>query len=973
MRRVLVFLAACAILFGPRSVDAGEVEIIRDTWGVAHVFAEDEADGFFGVGYACAEDRLLQMDLMRRRARGRLAELFGPEFVDSDRKFRIAGIPQFCDDACSNLPADMQKLLRCYARGVNAFIVKNPESVKKRLEPLGLKPNELELWCSSDCIAAWMGVAELFDRLTDESAVRSYEQFQQLAAEIGEEEALARRTLVSDDAVAIVAESEFAKNKKVYRKLKSMDPIPGSVRRGAERNPVRFSHAWAVGGGKSTTGKPILESDPQTPVNNPALWYEFHLKAGRYDVRGISMPGCPGMLIGWNRHCAWGASALGTGCDVVFIEKLTDNGRGYLYKGKPVQFDRRLERIDVKGGQPVVQEVLTNRHGFVFNSIARQTKPGEAYVSYYKKAQDKGTSVRAMLAWMRARNYKEFREAMRHYYSPGIHVVYADADNNIAYQTLVHVPLTKRSPRLALEGWTGEDEVLGRIPLDEMPYMLNPDSGYISHANNMPVGSWYPYDIGIGTGATGDSDRSMRLRQILGVDRKFSVEDFEAIVHRDNLHAPSAALLPVARKVVAEDGIDDPAVLRVLDILKDWDGRFDASKPEYSTAMALAGVMLTAYRGSPLRDSVGGGWGGICHLARIAGERFAEDGVTPADPMAREYLIGWLRMAGGGPAPARAPQRVSDRPAARAGDRAPGRVTDRASDRPATRAAERTVDRPAATDAARPAATRPAARPVRPPRVQPEIHMMPYQVGGPLKLPGLAPEYDLKSPPLTCGQIGTIWSQKGNSYTMIVDLSDIDNSRSVLPPGVSENPDSKHRDDQIEIWAKGSTHPAPLSRDKIEAMATARVKMKAEESNVPDVPEFNRFVVDERIPGTRFIPAIPKPTAPAGGAQSLPGRKPDDAQLEAGLRYLIRRERTPAEVDTKIAELKKYIAENDDLKRQLIGGLRLVIFLEYGTDAARAKMTTFLRELGGELPPKRTGARPQPPANAPQRPARQRR
>jgi hypothetical protein len=166
---------------------------------------------------------------------------------------------------------------------------------------------------------------------------------------------------------------------------------------------------------------------------------------------------------------------------------------------------------------------------------------------------DDGASARMMLEVLDAGNWTEFRRALEHYYSPGAHLVYADVDGNVGYHTMVHRPLTARSPRRSLEGWTGREEVLGRVPFDELPHLLNPESGYVSHANNLPVGSWYPYDLGLATGGTGHTSRSLRLQELLKGDRKFSVDDFERVIHRDDVNSIVATLLPIARKVVEED------------------------------------------------------------------------------------------------------------------------------------------------------------------------------------------------------------------------------------------------------------------------------------------------------------------------------------------------------------------------------------------------------------------------------------
>jgi len=796
-----------------------KVEIIRDRWGTAHVFAERESDGFFGVGYACAQDRLLQMELLRRRAYGRVAELFGPEWVDSDRKFRIGGIHRYCADAFANLPREMQGYLRAYASGVNAFAEEYPEVVRKRFRPLSIMP---EPWTPADCIAAWMGHSERLDLFADDRSFWTYDEvpdneidspymeelylFQQLVTEVGLEEAFERRGRIIDDDVAHVPESEMAKFEEVYARLKAKKRTPGYRVRAVTPQPVRFSHAWTVDGTRSITGKPILESDPQSPVNNPPLYYEYHLSAGRYNVRGIGPPGSPAMLIGYNDRVAWGGTALGIGCTVYFLEKLSEDGRGFLFKGKARSFTRRLEVIEVKDGEPVVQEVLTNQHGFVFNSLARRTHVGEAYVSHFKAAQDKGASIRGVLEWMRARNWNEFVAGMEQYYSPGINLVYADGDGNIAYQALAHVPLTKRSRRWTLEGWSGEDEVLGRIPLEEMPHMVNPDSHVVYSANHMPVGAWYPYDLGLAGGA-GAGPRAMRLRQLLMGDRVFSVDDFESIIHRDNVNPVVALLLPVARRIVEEDEVTDPTVLRVLDALRSWDMHYDAKHPAYWTAMVLSDMVPKAYRRTNLRSRLPCGVSGATYLARVVSEHFERDGVTPKDDEVRDYLVDWLRMTGEHMDVKGIPLRPQGEP-------------------------------------------------------KPHVRVMPYQSAGGLGFPSLNPELDAVSLPLSCGQKQTIWAQQGNHYTQIVDLSNPDNSRTVMAPGVSEDPSSPFYLNQMDLWAKGTTHISPLSREAVDTVCVSEQTLLVVGYDGPDAPAPK--VVEDEPEGSRFIPAIPDPISGVG-------------------------------------------------------------------------------------------------------------
>ena len=173
----------------------------------------------------------------------------------------------------------------------------------------------------------------------------------------------------------------------------------------------------------------------------------------------------------------------------------------------------------------------------------------------------------------------------------------------------------------------------GRIPFDELPHLLNPDTGYVSHANNLPVGSWYPYDLGLATGGTGDTSRSLRLRELLEGDRKFSVDDFERVLHRDDVNPLVSALLPVARKVVEEDKVNDPSVLGLLDGVKGWN-LHDGTTGKFPAASLLRNT-LTPYRSAGLQNVFGAGGGGIARLAREVGARFARDGSTPTNALVR--------------------------------------------------------------------------------------------------------------------------------------------------------------------------------------------------------------------------------------------------------------------------------------------------------------------------------------------------
>ena len=281
-----------------------------------------------------------------------------------------------------------------YAAGVNAWTDANPEAVARRFQLLGVGP---EPWTPADCLLAARAVLLLSSPFSDQP-VGEYHRFQELAAQVGEEEAEKRFHMAVEDAAAIVSEAEMAKGQDAYQRLKRRPRMKGFLLQGTPVEGPKMSHAWAVSGSRSKTGQPLLESDPQLPLSTPPFFHEFHLAAGRMDARGIGIPGCPGLFLGFNRHIAWGGSALGASSHAVFLEKLSDDGQGSVDEGKTEPFTRRLERIRVKGDVDVVQEVLHTRHGVVFNSLSQTIRPGEAHVLYDPQTLQCGTTVRTMLA-----------------------------------------------------------------------------------------------------------------------------------------------------------------------------------------------------------------------------------------------------------------------------------------------------------------------------------------------------------------------------------------------------------------------------------------------------------------------------------------------------------------------------------------------------------------------------------------------
>jgi penicillin amidase len=336
------------------------VEVIRDRWGVPHVFAQTMRDAMFAQGYVQAQDRLWQLELARRLASGRLSEMFGPETVEADRLLRRVGLHRAAQAEVSRASSESLSYLDAYAGGVNAFL----ETVGRRVPPefliLRLRP---EPWTAADSLAIGKYVAWMLSGNWDTEIIRSW-----VVERLGPEVAAQLEPLYPAGLPVIVppgAESSGL-GLPLLEELRKVEELAG-VRGGGSNN-------WVIDGSRSATGKPLLANDPHLPLQMPGIWYEVHLKGGELNVAGVALPGVPGVIIGHNRRIAWGVTATMTDGDDLFLERVNpDNPRQYEHKGVWVDGDLLREEIAVRGqAQPLVEEVLVTRHGPVIPAI-----PGE--------------------------------------------------------------------------------------------------------------------------------------------------------------------------------------------------------------------------------------------------------------------------------------------------------------------------------------------------------------------------------------------------------------------------------------------------------------------------------------------------------------------------------------------------------------------------------------------------------------------
>lgn len=765
-----ILTLALTLIFASGLLAQEGATVIRDHWGVPHAYGVPADAGFLseqmafhGAGYAEAENRLFQMLLVRASVQGRLAEIFGQSYLNHDRRLRTVGLYRHAQQCVSTLSDTARMWLEAYAAGVNQYMAEHGDHLSAEISSLGLSP---EPWTAADAIACWLRIAEYFDRgwMKEVQALRNFEG---MLGGMTREEAIAAletNANMRDDEAVIVTREEYERYEEEFQKLvNGIAPSgKGALRKdsgGEEWTPPKMSHNWVVSGAKSSTGLPILESDPQIAVQSPATWYEAHISGGRFNVRGISMPGTPVMLIGFNEHCAWGLTALGSDNADLFQEKLKAGSRTeYEWKGRYESMTERREVIKVRGGRDVTLNVQSTRHGPVVNQFVNGERAGEVFALHWLILEEDASTIEGLLRMMAARDWPEFVKGVELYQSPGVHLIYADRDNTIAYYTMSRIPLRVHNAGIPYQGWTGDEEWQGTVPFNEMPRMLNPLQGYISTANNAPIGSWFPYVIG---GGLGDNARSWRLKELMEGRAVFSPADF-LDVHRDMTNPIARDFVRYAIMAVDEEQPQDADARAAADSLRNWDYRQNTAWSVYRLTSMVGVVIKRSLRGTPLESRYLGSDAGLIQLFRDLEEYEALHGGLSPDPDIREWLIAQL-----------------------------GECYRRSG--------------------------------IGDPDTQPAIvtHNMPWQNNlenfGTLKR-----DFDLVSPPLTCGVVATIWSQLGNSYSQIVDLAHIDSSLSILPPGNSEVPSSGHFQDMVPLWVDGGMHPAPLSLTAVESTEAGR-------------------------------------------------------------------------------------------------------------------------------------------------------
>jgi penicillin G amidase len=497
------------------------VEVRRDRWGVPHIYARTPHDVFFAQGYVAAQDRLFQMEIWRRAGEGRLAEVLGPAYVNRDRLARLFRYRGDMTAEWNSYAPDTRQLVTAFVDGVNAYIAEvRADSSKLPIEfsLLGFVP---ERWAPTVPLT----------RVTSLSGVGN-----------GASELLRARL------VALLG-AKRADQLLPTHPHHALDPVMGLDYAGLDQSAlggmgqvytdvafsrIEGSNNWVVNGKKTASGKPILANDPHRAITNPAVRYITHLVAPGWNVIGAGEPASPGVAIGHNDRIAFGLTIVGMDQQDIYLERLvpcaTGAGQCYAYDKAALPITSIVDTIRVRGAAPQVVILQYTRHGPILSVDSARHRA----IVVRMVGQEPGTAAYlASLSLDRARNWREFEQAMARWKMPDENMVYADVDGNIGWIASGLMPRRHWSGLLPVSG-TGEYEWNGFVPIDELPQAYNPASGYVATANDDILRYMPPsYHTPISYEFPDPSWRAERLHQVLRDSTGFTVSDFERLQNDD--------------------------------------------------------------------------------------------------------------------------------------------------------------------------------------------------------------------------------------------------------------------------------------------------------------------------------------------------------------------------------------------------------------------------------------------------------
>ncbi len=760
-------------------------EILVDRWGVPHIFAANQDDLFFAQGYNAARERLFQIDLWRRRGLGRLSAVFGPSFVEQDKASLLFLYRGDMHKEWQAYGPDAQRIAERFVVGINAYI-----------DQLGADPTQLpyefrhfaylpEKWQAQDVVR-----------------IRSHGLTRNLHSEVARSFVACQAGLKADDMrirlspqwetqlptgldpclppdllrVFQLATQGVTLPKTSLLGVLTEDGGHSAARAAAQApaSPPEGSNAWVISPTRTTTGRPILASDPHRAYSAPSLRYIAHLNAPGLDVIGAGEPSLPGISIGHNGNIAFGLTVFGIDQEDLYVYEINPaNPMQYKYRGQWEDFVVRREQLSVKNGVPVNTDLVFSRHGPVIYTEHARNRAFAVRTAWFEPGM---APYFGSVKYMYARNFSEFKQAMRNWGAPAENQVYADAKGNIGWVPGGLAPIRPTWDGLLPVPGDGRFEWSGFLSGTQLPSSYNPRQGWFASANEMNLPSDYPYKKHKLGFEWPSNDRHARLSEQLSRPGKHALQDSMRL-QNDVVSIPARRVIALLQPLSSTD----PQTLAALKMLGRWNFAESAESPE----AALFEVWWSRYLGRLFKEMVLG------KAAAIMGE---PDPAVLLDGLERPQTVfgvdavakrNWLLLTSLNLAWTDTEKLLGKDPAKWQW----GQLHQSLITHPFANA----VDDSTRT----------------------KLNVGPFAKQGSASTPNQS-SYD----PRNFRQLG------GPSFRLLVDVGNWDNSRAINTPGQSGNPDSPHYRDLVQMWLKGEYFPLLYSRAAVEAATLQRIALQ---------------------------------------------------------------------------------------------------------------------------------------------------
>ncbi|MDH4128711.1 MAG: penicillin acylase family protein [Spirochaetota bacterium] len=572
--QILIFIQKPIPKFDGSTIVQGlsaKVTIIRDSYGVPHIYAKNNNDAYYALGYTMAQDRLWQMDLLRRISTGRLSEIFpkNEKIITIDRIFKTFCFNYFSEKLYKSMIKDKDNhdviiALKHYVAGINNYIGQNNDKLPVEFKLLNYKPEPFTILDSlnirnymavgfNPTLKAEILLGELIKKVGFDRAMELYPDY-----------------LLKDELTA-----------KSYRKKVSLLNFKKSLINKDFSPFILFdsiggSNGWVISSQKSSTGKVVIANDPHILYHNPSIWYEAHIKTDKLNFYGFFLPLIPFGLIGHNNDIGWGITMILLDESDFYIEKIKkiDSDFFYFYKGKWIKIkDLVNQKLIIKGNQPINIEIPITHHGPIISSLFEGiNEPISIRWTLYDKDN---LSFKTFYLLNHAKNWNEFTHALRFYKAPGINLIYGDKNGNIGYYAAGTIPIRahKNDGLIPMDGTSGNYEWKGFVPFEQQPHSYNPNDGYIVSANNKMVDSKYPYYI---SRYWEPHHRIDRIIELIKSKKRLSIKDHKHI-HLDTFSNEAKELTPYLIKAFGKVNSKSTIIKKALHIIETWDFKQDTN------------------------------------------------------------------------------------------------------------------------------------------------------------------------------------------------------------------------------------------------------------------------------------------------------------------------------------------------------------------------------------------------------------